>query len=470
MAKGSKAVKTMNAYEKGRMQRVDECRTRLLESGILDISRSLTNLNEEQHLEQQHEGSATTAFEPNKPSKQQRQVGENGKRKAPTMAELILKKKQPNQEAALETPTPLASCIENQLGFDADLEWLLKLDETRHVNVDKEDKIDGESQNLADDGKSAAKENDEAVDDDGNDEEVDSDKGDMDDSDNEDVDDSEAEQNTVNETEQQVLYDSSTALVMVEIKAYACVKFYCTTELRIAIGRGPTMMHAVHIHPFEKREAIILNEFGQPIGSITPEKDTISEFSRFLGTIARDYGNAPVTCKSWRKVPGKDKLWEYILSKYLVPEEGKEWVLKSIGAAWRIHKCRFKKRHYHKYTTNNLRWLKRPKTMHEEDFKQVLVLWNKKEEKARCSLNQSRRKAQKNNHTAGPKSFARIHEEMKNEDPNKQLPSLAQVFQRTRARDEKKKYADTFEDTSRKIDIDIDFATNNSVYVNYRKL
>lgn len=39
----------------------------------------------------------------------------------------------------------------------------------------------------------------------------------------------------------------------------------------------------------------------------------------------------------------------------------------------------------------------------------------------------------------------------KNEDPNKQLPSLAQVFERTRQRDEKKKYADTYEDTASKI-------------------
>ncbi|XP_048489884.1 uncharacterized protein LOC125491856 isoform X1 [Beta vulgaris subsp. vulgaris] len=278
MAKGSKALKTMNAYGKGIMQRVEECRTRLLESAILDISRSLTNLvdgkknkkrkekakgskegnrdldyspgsqssEEEQEEEQQRsnhakavsklEGSATAAFEPTKPkmqkllhkqvmtrsyapsqkyvppmmlnkllkqSKQRRQVGENGKGKAPTMAELILKKKQPNQEAALETPTPLAGCLENQLVVDADLEWLLELDETRHVNVDEEDKSDGESQNPADDGESAAKENDEGADDDGNDEEVDSDKEEMDDSDNEDVDDNEAEQNTVNETEQQ---------------------------------------------------------------------------------------------------------------------------------------------------------------------------------------------------------------------------------------------------------------------------
>ncbi|KAL2902349.1 Cortactin-binding protein 2 [Bienertia sinuspersici] len=51
------------------------------------------------------------------------------------------------------------------------------------------------------------------------------------------------------------------------------------------------MLHKVHMRSFEKREAIILNEFGQPIGPVTPEKDTVGEFSRFLGIIARDYGS-----------------------------------------------------------------------------------------------------------------------------------------------------------------------------------
>uniref|UniRef100_A0A803N1I2 Uncharacterized protein n=1 Tax=Chenopodium quinoa TaxID=63459 RepID=A0A803N1I2_CHEQI len=36
--------------------------------------------------------------------------------------------------------------------------------------------------------------------------------------------------------------------------------------------RGPNMMHKVHMRPFEKREAIMLNEFGQPIRPVTPER------------------------------------------------------------------------------------------------------------------------------------------------------------------------------------------------------
>ncbi|KAL2923235.1 Alpha-1 4-glucan:maltose-1-phosphate maltosyltransferase [Bienertia sinuspersici] len=67
-------------------------------------------------------------------------------------------------------------------------------------------------------------------------------------------------------------------------------------------------------------------------------------------------------------------------------------------------------------------------------FKKLLILWNKKTEKDRCSSNKSRQKGQRNMHTAGPKIFARIREEMKNEDPNKQLLSLAQLFECTRKR------------------------------------
>ncbi|KAK9723895.1 hypothetical protein RND81_05G032500 [Saponaria officinalis] len=107
--------------------------------------------------------------------------------------------------------------------------------------------------------------------------------------------------------------------------------------------RGPTMLHHVHMRSLEKRKSIILNEFGQPIGPIRNEEDTVAEFSRFFGTIARDYSYAPLIIDSWWKVPNKEKIWDYVLMKYMVPTEGKDWVIKTIGAAWRVHKCRFKK-------------------------------------------------------------------------------------------------------------------------------
>ncbi|CAH9065938.1 unnamed protein product, partial [Cuscuta europaea] len=103
--------------------------------------------------------------------------------------------------------------------------------------------------------------------------------------------------------------------------------------------RGPTMMHAVHMR--EQRVCIILNKFGQPIG---PDDATLDEFSSFLGTIAHHYDFAPLVVGTWRRMPDKDSMWDYVLSKYDVALKEKKWVLSTIGSAWRVHKCRFKTR------------------------------------------------------------------------------------------------------------------------------
>ncbi|KAK9740511.1 hypothetical protein RND81_03G041400 [Saponaria officinalis] len=138
------------------------------------------------------------------------------------------------------------------------------------------------------------------------------------------------------------------------------------------------MLHHEHTRSLEKRKAIILNEFGQPIGPIAKKEDTVAEFSRFLGTIARDYSIAPLVFDSWRKVPNKEKMWEYVLMKYIVPDEGIEWVIKTIRDAWRIHKCRFKKNHYYRYKDDKSRWQNRSKRVPDDDFLKLLATWKKK--------------------------------------------------------------------------------------------
>ncbi|KAK9682087.1 hypothetical protein RND81_10G049100 [Saponaria officinalis] len=140
------------------------------------------------------------------------------------------------------------------------------------------------------------------------------------------------------------------------------------------------MLHDVHTRPYEQRKTIILNEFGQPIGPITEKEDTVAEFSRFLGTIVRDYGYAPLAFNTWRKVPKKENMWEYVLMKYIVPDEGKDWVLRTIGAAWRLHKCRFKRKHYYLYKDDKTRWQNRSKRVPDEDFITLLATWKKKTE------------------------------------------------------------------------------------------
>ncbi|PWA63578.1 transposase, Ptta/En/Spm [Artemisia annua] len=216
--------------------------------------------------------------------------------------------------------------------------------------------------------------------------------------------------------------------------------------------RGPTMLHAIQVRGSDARETIVCNKFGQPIGPVTKEKDTVGQFSRFLGTIARSASHAPLTYKSWPKVPNKEMMWKYVLEKYIVPERAKSWVLMTIGACWRGYKCRIKKKHFYKFKDMQTRWKNRPKSIPQTDFSQLLTLWSKKDEMKRCLAARNLRLSQKNMHTAGPKSFARIREEMIEEDPNKEEPSLTGMFERTRQRKEGNLYADTYDDTANKIE------------------
>ncbi|KAD4982497.1 hypothetical protein E3N88_19168 [Mikania micrantha] len=229
-------------------------------------------------------------------------------------------------------------------------------------------------------------------------------------------------------------------------------------KLEKAIGisktkkRGPTMLHDVHTRIEDEREVIICNEFGQPVGPVREGKDVVGKFSRFLGTVARNYSHAPLIHSSWQKVPHKEKIWEYVLEKYDVPDGAKAWVLKSIGQSYKVHKCRFKQKHFYQFKDNKTRWNNRPNNIPEDDFRKLLRLWSNKDMEQRCARAKQSRMSQKNMHTAGPKSFARIREEMKNDDPHQKVPTLTQLFERTRKRTEGRTYVDLYDDTAMKIE------------------
>ncbi|KAL8244037.1 hypothetical protein R6Q59_010295 [Mikania micrantha] len=216
--------------------------------------------------------------------------------------------------------------------------------------------------------------------------------------------------------------------------------------------RGPTMLHLVHTRKVDDHEVIICNEFGQSVGPVTKEKDVVGRFSRFLGTIARNHSYATLIYNSWHKVPHKYKIWEYVLQKYDVPDAARKWVLMTIGHSYKVHKCRFKKKHFYQFKDDKTRWKNRSKSIPEGDFAQLLRLWNNKNVAKRCLRTKEIRMSQKNMHTVGPKSFARIRDEMKNDNPNNELPTLTQMFEHTCKRTERRIYVDTYDDTRSKIE------------------
>ncbi|XP_057520801.1 uncharacterized protein LOC130801057 [Amaranthus tricolor] len=140
-------------------------------------------------------------------------------------------------------------------------------------------------------------------------------------------------------------------------------------------GRGPTLLTHVHKRTMNERPLIILNCYGQPIG---PTKKHMSEYSLFLGTLARNSEYLPLNYCDWPSVPqnAKDEVWDYVQRKYLVSSEGKDWALETIGCQWKGWKCRSKALYYYPYATYEERWKNRPNTIPESQFKQLLHYWD----------------------------------------------------------------------------------------------
>ncbi|KAL2928295.1 hypothetical protein RDABS01_007668 [Bienertia sinuspersici] len=177
--------------------------------------------------------------------------------------------------------------------------------------------------------------------------------------------------------------------------------------------RGPTMCYKIHGRSEEERLEIILNEHGQPIGL---DNNTLNEFSSILGTIARKANLLPLTVKNWPifKNDKREELWDYVKKHYVVPIEGKKWVLQTIGACWRCYKCSLKRRHFLQFENDAMRMKKRPKNVLKTMFKELLKIWHSEEHKkisAKNTMNPLVGKKKNIMPTTGPKSFARVREE-----------------------------------------------------------
>ncbi|KAL2942821.1 Tethering factor for nuclear proteasome STS1, partial [Bienertia sinuspersici] len=173
-------------------------------------------------------------------------------------------------------------------------------------------------------------------------------------------------------------------------------------------GRGPTNIFEVHARKWEDRVAIYCNDKGQPIGP----KKARNELTRFLGTIAHDYNWAPLTYTNWQKVLNKDKIWEYVNSKYILPPESYDWVMETLDVSWRGFKCRLKRDHYYPYDTYEKRLNSRPDNVPEDHFKLLLKYWASTPAKKTSLQNAKNRQQQDDMHTCGPVAFAMISDEM----------------------------------------------------------
>ncbi|KAL6551321.1 hypothetical protein OROMI_021809 [Orobanche minor] len=82
----------------------------------------------------------------------------------------------------------------------------------------------------------------------------------------------------------------------------------------------------------------------------------------------------PLNCVNWAQVPEteKDAYWGFVLDKYIIPQEGRDWVMRTIYDLWRLHKSHTKSRYYLSKDNDEDRIANNPYKIPLEEFKALL--------------------------------------------------------------------------------------------------
>ncbi|KAH0707725.1 hypothetical protein KY285_010822 [Solanum tuberosum] len=181
---------------------------------------------------------------------------------------------------------------------------------------------------------------------------------------------------------------------------------------------------------------------GQAMG---PTNKIVLELSNFIGTIARNPRFIILMYTSWHAVPNdtKKRMWEYINSKFLIPVEGKKWVMTGLHNAWRRHKQKIKENFFDKNSTLEDMLEKRPDGIPDNQFRQLIEYWKHPTVQAICEMNYQNRKKQKWRHGMGPINFARVRVALRAAKDNNEEPSKPEMFIATRTKTGKEIQADT---------------------------
>ncbi|KAH0689211.1 hypothetical protein KY289_016569 [Solanum tuberosum] len=204
--------------------------------------------------------------------------------------------------------------------------------------------------------------------------------------------------------------------------------------------RGKTTCKNIHARSLEEREEVTFDK-GQAVG---PTDKIVSELTNFIGTIARNPRFINLMYTSWHAVPKdiKKRMWEYINSKFLIPIEGKKWVMTGVRDAWRRHKQKIKERCFDKNSAVEDMLAKRPDDIPEAQFCQLIEYWKHPTVQAISEVNSKNRKQQRWRHRMGPINFARVRVALRATKENNEEPSQPEMFIATRTKTGKEIQAD----------------------------
>ncbi|XP_051219020.1 uncharacterized protein [Lolium perenne] len=188
--------------------------------------------------------------------------------------------------------------------------------------------------------------------------------------------------------------------------------------------RGLTLSLNVWTLPKGVLIPVSLNTSGEPVGK---EAGTLSNF---LSAIARDGILAPLIYQDWRCVPEKNKdiMWRIVKLKFDIAPIGELWIIKSLGKRWRSWKCNLKVHHFDTHETEEERLADRNPRVSKEQWRFLVSYWSTEKATAASARNRACQANVVAHHTAGTKSFARIIEEEKKKRPNKDGPTVTDLF------------------------------------------
>ncbi|KAG5571724.1 hypothetical protein H5410_061490, partial [Solanum commersonii] len=170
--------------------------------------------------------------------------------------------------------------------------------------------------------------------------------------------------------------------------------------------RRQTTCKNIHARNLEEREEVAFDK-GQ---AVVPTDKIVSELTSFIRTIARNPRFINLMYTNWHAVPKdiKKRMWEYINSKFLIPVEGKKWVMTGLRNSWRRHKQKMKERFFDKNSTVEDMLAKRPDDTPEVQFRQLIEYCKHPTVQAIPEVNSQNGKQQKWRHRMRPINYPRV--------------------------------------------------------------
>ncbi|KAL2942145.1 Transcriptional regulatory protein LevR [Bienertia sinuspersici] len=129
------------------------------------------------------------------------------------------------------------------------------------------------------------------------------------------------------------------------------------------------------------------------------------------GTIARTIEFAPLNYVDWPSVPTYDKIWEYVLEKFMIASEGRRWVLETVSLSWHRYKSKLKKM-YLEAVEKGLNLDELHELVSEDELKDLISYWNTSPAKEQSKKSKRNREKLDDMDTMGPRSYTSLRHKL----------------------------------------------------------